>query len=168
MSTLDFRTLLPRRAPREVVHYGSLSFPKSAQRNIDAAFAYLSRDAVERSLIERVENARTPHRIAIDRSDDDSYDPDTHVIRWDPHSAMFTTEGGRQSPALGLGHELDHAAEPVLLKLRLENIGDPMYDSAEERRVITGSEAHAARTLHEARRYDHDGTCYRVPTPTSR
>jgi hypothetical protein len=150
------------------IHYGSLSFAKTAKRSIDQAFAYLSRDAVARSLIDRVEHARVPHRIAIDRSDDDSYDPSTHVIRWDPHSALLTTEGGRQSPALGLAHELDHAAEPARIKSRLENIGDRAYDSAEERRVIEGSEARIARTLHEARRYDHDGTCYRVPAPTYR
>jgi hypothetical protein len=168
MRTLDLPAPLARRVPREMVRYGSLSFPKYAQRDVDATFAYLSRDAVERSLIERVEHSRTPHRIAIDRTDDDSYDPELHVIRWDPHSALVTTDGGRQSPALGLGHELDHAAAPRALGLRLASIGDPDYDSAEERRVITGSEAHAARTLHEALRYDHDGTSYRVPSPTMR
>jgi hypothetical protein len=34
--------------------------------------------------------------------------------------------------------------------------------------VIRGSERHAARTLGEAVRTDHRGTCYKVASPTSR
>jgi hypothetical protein len=150
------------------VHYGSLKIPLAAQRDVDAAFAYLSRDPVERSLIERVERSRIPHRIAIDHHGDDSYQPSTHTIRWDPHSALLTTGGGRQSPALGLGHELDHAAENPRAYDRLQDTYDYAFDSAEERRVIVGSERHAALTLHESIRRDHDGALYRVPAPVLR
>ena len=169
MLTLDLSgTVAQRTARGGAIRYGSLSFPKAAQHDVDAAFTYLSRDSVARSLIDRIEHARTPHRIVIDRADNDGYDPYTHTIRWDPHSAIVTTEGGSQSPALGLIHELDHAVQPLRNAIRLQNQYDPAYDSAEERRVIIGTEAHAARTLHEARRYDHDGLCYRVPSPVLR
>ncbi len=42
------------------------------------------------------------------------------------------------------------------------------YDNAEERRVIRGPEAHAARTLGEAGRFDHKGSAYHVASPASR
>src|ERR1700694_1095530 len=93
------------------VRYGSLVIPLTAQRAVDEAFGYLARDSVARSLIERLESSPTPHRIAIDHRHIDAYQPWSHTIRWDPTSALRTTHGGRQSPALGLGHELDHAAE---------------------------------------------------------
>jgi hypothetical protein len=150
------------------VRYGSLRIPFRGQRLVDEAFAYLARDPAARSLIERLERSRTPHRIVIDHRHDDSYLPSSHTIRWDPTSAMRTTAGGRQSPALGLAHELDHAAAPERCYDRLQEIEVPRYDTGEEYRVITGSESHAARTLHESVRRDHDGVCYRVAGPTDR
>jgi len=150
------------------VRYGSLRIPLSSQRAIDEAFAYLGRDPVARSLIERLERSRTGHRITVNHRNDDSYAPWSHTIRWDPTSAMRTTGGGRQSPALGLAHEMDHAAESERAYDRLQATLDPRYDDAEERRVITGSERHAAHTLHESTRRDHDGTSYRVAGPTER
>ena len=155
-----------RSAP--AVHYGSLVIPRTAQPLVDDAFAYLRRDTVERSLIERVEHRPVRTRITINHRGDDSYQPDTRTIRWDPTSALVTTRGGRQSPALGLGHELDHAAEDARTYDGLQNVPDDAFDSLEERRVITGSERHAAHTLHESVRQDHDGKLYRVPDPTLR
>jgi hypothetical protein len=150
------------------MRYGSLTFPSSARREIDSAFAYLARDSVERSLIARLEHSRVPHRIVIDHHGNDSYLPWSHTIRWDPYSALRTSDGGRQSPALGLGHELDHAAENSQAYDRLQDVPDLRYDSAEERRVITGSERHAAHTLHESTRDDHAGRLYAVDGPTRR
>lgn len=150
------------------VRYGSLSIPLKGQREIDEAFGYLAHDPLERNLIERLEKSRTPHRIVIDHSGDDSYDPNTHTIRWDPYSALETTEGGAQSPALGLGHEMDHAiAAPRRYDLGSDAV-DYDYDNAEERRVIVGSERHAALTLGESIRYDHGGRLYSVAGPTMR
>ncbi|HEX3549784.1 MAG TPA: hypothetical protein VHT53_05380 [Candidatus Elarobacter sp.] len=149
------------------VSYGSLAIPFSAQRQVDAAFAYLARDAAARALIERAERSRTPHRILIDHHGRDAYLPASRTIVWDPHSAM-RVGNGRQSPALGLAHELDHAMEEPRTFDRLVERREPAYDNAEERRVITGLERHAARTLHEAVRNDHRGTLYAVREPTSR
>ena len=150
------------------VRYGSLTFAASARRYVDAAFTYLSQDTVERSLIDRLVDDSPGHRIVINHHNDDSYDPNRHAIHWDPHSALLTSLGGRQSPALGLGHEIDHAVANAWVTDRLTGIPDPRYDNAEERRVILGSEHHAARTLHEAIRHDHGGTCYHVPSPIVR
>ena len=150
------------------IRYGSLSIPLSGQREVDEAFGYLAHDPLERSIIERLEHSRTPHRIVLDHHGDDSYDPNTRTIRWDPFSALQTTEGGSQSPALGLGHEMDHAvAASRRYDLGADEI-DFAYDNAEERRVIVGSERHAALTLGESVRYDHGGRLYHVAGPTMR
>jgi antirestriction protein ArdC len=151
----------------KTVRYGSLAVPLPAQRQVDAAFGYLARDAAARSVIERVERSRTTHRIVIDHHGRDAYDPSSHRIFWDPHSAM-RAGNGRQSPALGLLHELDHAVAGERAFTRLTARDDGVYDNAEEHRVIAGCERHAARTLHEGLRYDHRGTLYRVREPTMR
>jgi len=151
------------------VRHGSLLVPRSAERSYELAKAYLSKDPVERALFSRLEHARGRHyRLSIDARNDDYFDPATDTIGWDPHSAMRTTGGGRQSPALGLGHEVDHAVESRSREQHLSARSSRRYDTLEERRVITGSERHAAQTLGEAVRYDHGGRCYRVASPVDR
>ena len=66
------------------VHYGSLAIPFAAKELVDRAFAYLRHDAVERTLIQRVEHSAVRHRIVINHRGNDSYRPDTHTIHWDP------------------------------------------------------------------------------------
>ena len=149
------------------VRYGSLAVAASARRDFDSAVAYLSRDPVERALFERLESGSQRVTLTTNRHDADYYDPETHAIHWDPHSALRTAAGGRQSPALGLGHEVDHAVHDGPREWARAQTFDPRFDTAEERRVITGSERHAARTLGEATRSDHGGVAYRVDTPTA-
>jgi hypothetical protein len=145
------------------VRHGTLTLARSADRDYRFAKAYLSRDGVERNLFERLEHARGRHyRLTINHHNDDHFDPTTDTIAWDPRSALRTTGGRRQSPALGLGHEIDHAVESRGAEAALAATLSRRYDTAEERRVITGSERHAAHTLGEGVRFDHDGTCYRV------
>jgi hypothetical protein len=149
------------------VPYGSLRVAASAQRDFDRAVHYLRRDPVERALFDRLE--RGPHEVTLttNRRNDDEYDPNTHVIHWDPHSALRTDDGGRQSPALGLGHEVDHAVHDGPREWKRSDAFDRQYDTLEERRVITGSERHAAQTLGEGVRRDHGGTTYRVSSPVA-
>lgn len=155
--------------PNAFVQHGTLVVPASAERDYEAAKAYLSRDGVERSLFDRLEHAHGRHyRLTINDCNDDHFDPNTDTIAWDPHSALRTTTGGRQSPALGLGHEIDHAVERIGIADRLRTRFDAHYDTAEEHRVIRGSEMHAARTLGEGVRHDHAGTTYRVSSPILR
>ena len=94
------------------------------------------------------------------------------IIDYDPHNGLRTTERGRQSPALGAGHEMDHAVRRETDRKgydrdRLRR-SDKQYDTREERRVIEGSEAHAAKTLGEDRRFDHKGEPFRTDSPISR
>ncbi len=154
---------------RSFVRHGSLRVPRAADPLNEAAKPYLSRVPTERRLFDRLE--RAPSRrftLAVNHRNDDHFDPNTDTIAWDPYSALRTTAGGRQSPALGLGHEIDHAVENPGTENRLRNRVDGRYDDAEERRVITGSETRAARALHESIRHNHGGTTYRVASPLVR
>lgn len=146
----------------------SIAVPRRALNNYALAKNYLCRDACERAIFARIERSPAQLRLRIDRRGDDRFDPNTNSVWWDPYSALRTTRGGKQSPALGLGHELDHAAAVQDREQRRLHQAVPRYDNREERRVIRGSERHAARTLGEAVRFDHRGSLYRVATPVSR
>ena len=163
-STLPCRPTLPEAA----LQYGSLSVPTSATRVFDAAVNYLRGDAIERDLIDRLEHSPTNVRLNIIHDGNDSYDPLHHQINWDPYSALRTTCGGHQSAALGLGHEIDHATFDPRKAAQLANTYDPNFDNLEEKRVITGSETHAAHTLGEDARHDHRGSVYAVASPVTR
>lgn len=145
-----------------------IAIPAAGADDFRSAERYLARDPIERKIFRRLEDTRTRFHLAINNRDNDSFDPNTDTIAWDPHSALRVTGGGRQSPALGLGHEADHAAEDPKINQYLGSIPDRYYDNKEERRVITGSERHAARILGESVRHNHGGTTYRVDTPTAR
>ena len=146
----------------------AIVIPSAAKRDFSLAKAYLCRDRTERSIFSRAEHSHRIFRLQIDRRGDDHFDPNTNTIAWDPYSALCTTRGGRQSPALGLGHELDHAVEAPHAEGSLSARSAGAYDTMEERRVIRGSERHAATTLGEGTRFDHRGHAYRVATPVSR
>jgi hypothetical protein len=152
----------------QIVRFGSLAVPARAVPDFERALAYLRRDPGERALFARLEDDPHRLRLVVNARDCDEYDPQTRTIHWDPHSALRTTRGGRQSPALGLAHEVDHAVHDGPRTWRLAATPDPRYDTGEERRVVCGSERHAARTLGESVRTDHAGTTYRVAGPTER
>ena len=150
------------------VLHGSLDVSARGNAAYLQARRYLCRDPIERSIFSKLEHAPHPIHLRLNSANDDSYDPNTRTIHWDPYSALRTTAGGRQSPALGLGHEADHATVSAAIRNADIVRRIPAYDNLEERRVILGSERHAAGTLHEAMRRDHRGSCYHVATPTSR
>ena len=153
--------------PRDpYVHHGSLA----VERSLDAAFrqaeSYLRGDAIMARTFDEIENAPDAIVVSENSRDDDHFDPRTRTLTWDPYSALRTTDGGRQSPALGLGHELVHADADPQTRERLAAKRSPQYDNAEEKRVIRGAETHAARTLGESIRHDHAGSVFRVTSPT--
>jgi hypothetical protein len=157
---------LASRPNASVVRRGTLTLPRGSEHLYEQAKRYLCRDPSERALFERLEGARgRQFRLTVNRRNDDHFDPNTDTIAWDPYSALRTSGGGRQSPALGLGHEIDHAVESGAAEQRLSRRHVAAYDNAEERRVICGSERRAAGTLGESARSDHSGTCYRVSSP---
>ena len=79
-------------------------------------------------------------------------------------------QGGKQSAATALEHEMDHAVDDAnnhKQHVERRQMGDSNYDNKEERRVITGSEAQTAKGNKEAIRRNHRGTSYRTASPTS-
>jgi hypothetical protein len=145
-----------------------ISVPAYARSDYRLARAYLVRDTDERRLFQRLDCSARHFHLEINHRNDDHFDPNTNTIAWDPYSALRTTSGRTQSPALGLGHEVAHAVEAPAREATLSARALPRYDDAEERRVIAGSERHAAQTLGEGVRFDHRGSTYRVATPVSR
>jgi hypothetical protein len=151
------------------MQHGTLILPRTADALYEQAKRYLSADPAESKLFKTLEHSDgRRYHLTINHRNDDHFDPNSNDIAWDPYSALRTSSGGRQSPALGLGHEVDHAVEDPSTADRLRVTPDPRYDNAEERRVITGSERHAAQILGESVRYDHGGTTYRVTSPVAR
>jgi len=150
------------------VRHGSLSVPATAERDFELAADYLSGDSAMRAILREAEHAGHRLHLNVNSRDDDSYDPSTRTVNWDPHSALRLAGGGCQSPALGLGHELDHATVDPRIADAGGDVYDPKYDNREERRVISGSEAHAASTLGENVRHNHGGRAYRVDSPIAR
>lgn len=119
-------------------------------------------------MIEGVE-AQRDVSVKTNTMHNDSYNPATRTINWDPRSALRTTEGGTQSPALGLGHEFGHAAAPRWLTRILSSIPAGGYTNLEEWRVIRLWEVGAATRLGEDVRYSHEAAeVFHVSDPTDR
>ena len=155
----------------DYVRHGSLLVERSIDREFVRAEKYLRGDSVMRATFDHLEYAKRPTYIDKDesaRGSIDYFSPVRNTISWDPHVAHRFADGGRQSPALALAHEAAHADEGMDERDRLFEKKLPLFDNAEERRVILGPETHAARTLGEGTRTAHDGEEYRVATPTSR
>ncbi|HEY4210369.1 MAG TPA: RHS repeat-associated core domain-containing protein [Steroidobacteraceae bacterium] len=133
----------------------------------NTAIAYLGHDPGMTQIIHDLDNSSTVYNIQYINDGNDRYDPQTNTIYWDASSALLCTTGGKQTPALGLGHEMAHADANFWNRL-IGWVPWPSYDDLEERRVITGPETNAAQTLREGVRPDHRGTPYTVQGPTAR
>ncbi len=133
------------------------------------ATTYLRKDPFMAAIIDKLEKSDEIYSVVINKTGDDSwddYDPYTGAhnrINWDPTDAI-SGAWGCQSPALGLGHEMDHAAYrvPYFSQPRIR-----VWGNEEEKRVILGSETTAARILGEGIRTDHRrATHTKVASPT--
>ncbi len=103
-------------------------------------------------------------KINIIHNGNDSYNPRTNTINWDPRSGLAVSSGkGNQSAALGLAHEIDHKVGG----LRNPKPTGDAYDNTEEKRVITGSETKIARELGEPTRTDHRGAAVTLGSSTA-
>jgi len=151
----------------------NILLPSGATSPADAAnyfnaIAYLMRDPTMAGIIRNLDKSSTVYRVVFNKVGDDRFIPGTNTVMWDPNSSLRTTLGGCQSAALGLGHELAHADSFGFTRSIRQMISAGPYQNMEEKRVITGPEASAARTFGEPLRYDHYGTPKLDPTSTSR
>ena len=131
------------------------------------AIAYLQQDPGMAQVIDNLAQSPIAYQIKYLNDGDDGYSSVTHTIYWDPNSALCMKGGGKQTPALGLGHELAHGTANFgeqLISLLPVSGG---YDYAEEWRVISGPEFNAAITLGETPRFKHSGDPSPVSTPVS-
>ena len=88
-----------------------------------------------------------------------------HTIFWESRKGIILSNGKKQSPAVRLEHEFDHAMDDLDNHKNHEDrrdTPDDQYENEEERRVIEGSETETARKLHQGVRYDHLGETYSV------
>jgi RHS repeat-associated protein len=134
------------------------------QGDVATANHYLS-GSKEMRLVQKAFKSGHFH-LEIIHDGNDRYDPATRTVYWDPHSALETTDGGHQTPALGLGHEMAHATGNRHDTAGLSNTPDARFDNKEERRVILNYENPAARELGESTRSNHGGNPYNVDCPT--
>ena len=99
---------------------------------------------------------------------DNSYNEKT--VFWMPRKGLVTSNGGKQSAATVLEHEMSHAVSDSYNHKDFNdrsNTKDKQYDDKEERRVIRYEESETAKANHESVRYDHKGEHYRTNSPTS-
>ena len=99
---------------------------------------------------------------------DNSYNEKT--VFWMPRKGLVTSNGGKQSAATVLEHEMSHAVSDSYNHKDFNdrsNTKDKQYDDKEERRVISYEESETAKANHESVRYDHKGEHYRTNSPTS-
>jgi RHS repeat-associated protein len=103
--------------------------------NVSTAEKYLSKSKTMRSVLRAFKSGH--FHLSLISDGNDRYDPTTRTVYWDPDSALETTDGGHQTPALGLGHEMAHATGNRHMTAELSGMADPQFDTREERRVIS-------------------------------
>ena len=116
--------------------YGLKIVVQGDPANYQQAVNYLNGGPGMASIINDLNNSSTIYNIVPNDVNDDSYEPATHTIHWDPHAALCDNDC-RLSPALALGHEMAHADGPWYSGL-LAWIPWTAYDNLEERRVNQG------------------------------
>ncbi len=146
----------------------------SARENYELAKRYVSLKSKEGAdMFNRIEVSPIVYHLAINDQKINHFDPygDVNLVQWDPHSALMTAQCGRQSPALGLIHEIDHAlawSNPRAVEDR-RKISNSSFKDDEERRVITGAERRIANALGENSRVSwYSRGEYRVEQPWMR
>jgi hypothetical protein len=134
------------------------------------AMQYLSRTSVGRETLRQGEHLDIP---IVPNNNRRTNVPDVGRTRinWDPRSGIKTTEGGLQSPAIQVLHEMLHAIRRETDRKGYEQDrrprSDRQYDNREDRRVIEGTNP-AAKQLGEAERSNHRGWTTRTDSPIHR
>ncbi|KFN40991.1 RHS repeat domain-containing protein [Arenimonas oryziterrae] len=137
------------------------------KNNVQAAIKYLaSQGAADGFAKLQADPAVLTIRQAADPTDASQtrYNAFGNVITWADRGAVEVTDAttgvkGTLSPALMMGHEVEHAVNELDGAFTTNTaIVDAQYDTAEERNVIVNYENQAARNLREPVRGDHGGT----------
>jgi RHS repeat-associated protein len=133
---------------------------------INQAQQYLSKSETAKKTWDYLDSRPETYTIRTNNTHDDSYQPGSNTVNWDPTSALRTPGGGTQTPALGLAHEMEHARNDS--EGDIDYNPDAQYGLVEEKNVISGPETTMANDLGEDTRTSHGGTTFRVGGPTER
>lgn len=148
---------------------------------------YLVNSPAARHEIQQLKGSSRTYRIVFDRSTQDmGYDDRTRTVTINPISGLvIKSSGDIQSPALGAGHEISHAAEhdrigtksfkknletPVVsVKNTLDGGVTVTYGIAPEEKRATTIESQIAKDLHESQRKNYNDSNGTITTcgPTS-
>jgi uncharacterized protein RhaS with RHS repeats len=79
----------------------------------EIAIVYLKGSDRGAELLNKLEESTEVITISINDDDNDSYNPATNTVNWDPDSGLVTGSGEIQSAAIGLIHELGHAEQDL-------------------------------------------------------
>jgi hypothetical protein len=132
------------------------------------AINYLMADPDFKADYEQLKSSETVYRIYVLEGNRTAFDSDKNYVGWDPKEGMQTEEG-IQSPAMGLRHELDHAAQKDRTgkAVKRNSDGTSNKESRKEEDRATKDETKTAKKLGEPTRKNHDeGEPERVPEST--
>jgi hypothetical protein len=143
------------KAPNSTTDLSGLKFEGGDVNEFLKARDHLMDSARGRKLVQ--EAARQKILVRANHEGYNAADRLNDIVNWDPRLGMVFDGGKRQSPTLGLAHELSHLVE--VSDAEGERLGQiPLTDNmsdAEERRVIEGAEREVALDLNEDVRSSH-------------
>lgn len=83
------------------------------------AIEYIQTSQIGQKLINILEESEITFNILFVNDDGDAYSSHTHSIKWDAYSGLILDDQKSvQSPALGLAHEMGHAAQDLAGQLK--------------------------------------------------
>ncbi|WP_159107313.1 RHS repeat-associated core domain-containing protein [Azospirillum sp. B4] len=147
---------------------------------------YMSGTSEFRENFSQLSKSEKKYVVRIDPKIRDGYDPDNRTIIVNPTQGLKLKDGSIQSPAMGAGHEFDHAARDdadhgqYMQDRQNEKLGS-FFQNEDGIEVLVGSSAESidevkaldaegrmANKLHEPTRKSHkDGEFITVPSPTT-
>jgi hypothetical protein len=93
---------------------------EQAAQHFAKAIAYVTKSAKAKEIYETLDRLPTEIPIYVLHCDGDDFYAHAHAgggyIQWDPLNALEVTQGGWQSPAVALIHEMYHAYQEYVLK----------------------------------------------------
>ena len=141
------------------------------KQNFSKTIKYLNKNRISGVIAELEKRSEIIYIEEGKSLQDFYYSSSKSKIVYNPYSALETTDGQTQTPALGFLHEASHALQDLENHDQFENDSkekDTDYDNKEEKRVIDEVETPAAKKAGEGIRNNHRGKEFHVDDPTQR
>ena len=141
------------------------------KKDVRSALQYIQNSPNGKELLNKVRGLSQVVRIRKGSDlNDVEFDPSTFTVYWHPRSGLKFDRGKKQTPALGLAHELNHGLDRAIdPKRESQNFNTKIadYHNLSEFEVISGYETSIALDLNEDTREHHGGKTFRTKGPTS-